>query len=197
MRFIDPSKTPFVEPKSRGELPHLYKPDGTYFVTFRLFDAVVNNPRPPIDLDNTDITAEETADYYDPPITSGSCVLKMPELALIVQDSFLHFEAQRYNLFAWCVMPNHAHVVFKPTAPHDASDILQSWKGFTARKINRALAQTGTFWEHESFDHLIRSAKSLHRFIKYTNYNPCAAGLCKNPADWPFSSAGVNFQPKL
>lgn len=39
--FIDPRDTPFVEPKSRGLLPHLYKECGTYFVTFRLRDAVV------------------------------------------------------------------------------------------------------------------------------------------------------------
>ena len=39
--FTDPRKTPFVEPKSRRHLQHLYKEGGSYFVTFRLWDAVV------------------------------------------------------------------------------------------------------------------------------------------------------------
>ena len=38
--FVDPRTLPFVEMRSRGELPHLYKEGGSYFVTFRLWDAV-------------------------------------------------------------------------------------------------------------------------------------------------------------
>lgn len=41
--FINPGSTPFVDLRSRGELPHLEKPGGTYFVTWRLLDAVVLN----------------------------------------------------------------------------------------------------------------------------------------------------------
>jgi hypothetical protein len=43
LEFVDPRKTPFSELRSRGELPHLAKEGGTYFVTFRLADAVVRN----------------------------------------------------------------------------------------------------------------------------------------------------------
>ena len=39
--FITPDQTPFVEPRSRGELTHIIKEQGTYFVTFRLLDSVV------------------------------------------------------------------------------------------------------------------------------------------------------------
>lgn len=38
--WIDQRKTPFVPLASRGELPHLFKDGATYFVTFRLLDAV-------------------------------------------------------------------------------------------------------------------------------------------------------------
>ena len=38
--FVDPRKISFVSPVSRGELPHLPKPGCTYFVTFRLWDAI-------------------------------------------------------------------------------------------------------------------------------------------------------------
>ena len=43
LQFIDPRKTPFAPIKGRGELPHLHKEGGTYFVTFRLLDAVDTN----------------------------------------------------------------------------------------------------------------------------------------------------------
>lgn len=38
--WIDQRKTPFAPLTSRGELPHLYKDGATYFVTFRLLDAI-------------------------------------------------------------------------------------------------------------------------------------------------------------
>jgi hypothetical protein len=41
--FVDPRTLPFVETRSRGELPHLYKEGSSYFVTFRLWDAVDSN----------------------------------------------------------------------------------------------------------------------------------------------------------
>jgi hypothetical protein len=40
--FRAPREAPFVQPRSRGELPHLHKAGGTYFVTWRLFDALAN-----------------------------------------------------------------------------------------------------------------------------------------------------------
>jgi len=44
--FTPAAELPFVSPSSRGELPHLYKEGATYFVTFRLIDAVEHPPTP-------------------------------------------------------------------------------------------------------------------------------------------------------
>lgn len=214
VEFIDPRKTPFVRPKSRGELPHLYKPGGFYFVTFRLADAVVLRaprpgaprnastrvrPAPPptmaVPAPDPDPDPEEIAAAYDPPLTLGSCALRRPEIASLVQNALLHFHDLRYSLVAWCVMPNHVHGVFSPLGGYTPSDVLQSWKGFTARRANEILGIRGPFWERESFDHLIRSARSLERFVRYIDLNPVEAGLCESPELWPYSSAGVGFSP--
>ena len=131
----------------------------------------------------------------DPPLTAGSCVLRQPEIAEIVQNALLHFEGERYHLAAWCVMPNHVHVVVQPLPGYKLEDILHSWKSFTATKINRQLGRKGAFWERESFDHLIRTPEYREQFVYYTEHNPVAAGLVKSPQDWPFSSCGAGFQP--
>ena len=195
MRFVDPRKTPFVEPRDRGDLPHLHKPNGVYFVTYRLLDAVVLGQRAadmPAEVDDVDPAA--LMKEYEPPLTLGSCVLREPENAAIVQNAFLHFEGQRYNLITWCVMPNHVHVIFTPKAGFSPSSVLQSWKGFTAREINRKLGTSGSVWERESFDHLIRSETSLAKFVNYVDQNPVAAGLCSAPQEWPFGAAGTGFR---
>jgi REP element-mobilizing transposase RayT len=86
-------------------------------------------------------------------------------------------------------MPNHVHVVFTPFEGRSLSGILHSWKSFTASAINRHLSHSGQIWQHESFDHLVRSQDALIEFVSYTENNPVAAGLCRRPEDWPFSSA--------
>ena len=193
--FVPPTSSPPAPIRSRGELPHLYKPGGTYFVTFRLADAVVPaaqrmrgnaaQRRQPIDpIDPADLVAG-----YDPSLTLGSCTLRDRRVATLVQNALLHFDRRRYDLLGWCVMPNHVHSVFTPLGGHAPDEILHSWKSFTAHEANRLLGRSGAFWERESFDHLVRSVASLERFILYVELNPVVAGLCGNAEDWEFSSA--------
>ncbi len=86
-------------------------------------------------------------------------------------------------------MPNHVHVIFTPWQSYEPSDILHSWKSYTAHKINQLLQRQGTLWERESFDHLIRSLDYFEYFINYVENNPVAAGLCAKAENWLWSSA--------
>jgi REP element-mobilizing transposase RayT len=65
----------------------------------------------------------------------GSCILREPAIAQIVQDALLFFDAERYRVFAWTVMPNHVHVLFQPCNGWSVAKIVASWKKFTARSI--------------------------------------------------------------
>lgn len=186
--WVDPRATPFVEPVSRGRLPHLYKESGTYFVTFRLHDAVATRPARPF----RPRSAREVAERSEPPLLLGSCALGRPEVAEVVARSLLHFDAERYRLHAWCVMPNHVHVVLSAFKAWSVPKILHSWKSFTAKQAHRILGGSGAFWEREWFDHLIRSTEDVDRFVRYTEENPVAAGLCQEPWQWPYSSARRN-----
>ncbi len=226
--FVDPRNTPFTRPKSRGELPHLHKPGGTYFVTFRLADAVEmamhgqagKMPAPQANAAEAaagqivvqasslpsvhaavnmgaqkELTPEEAALRCEPPIKLGSCALARDSVAALVQSALLHFHEQRYHLHAWCVMPNHVHVVVTPLAEHGLSDILHSWKSYSSKKANALLGQSGPFWERESFDHLCRTPQQVQWFVQYTEQNPVQAGLCHSAQDWPFSSCGAGILP--
>ena len=125
----------------------------------------------------------------EPPLRLGSCMLAKPEVALLVENSLKHFHQERYDLHAWCVMPNHIHVVYTCRGEFAPDSIHHSWKSYTAHKINKLLKRSGAFWERESFDHLIRSVEDLEWFIEYTEQNPVAAGLCTLSGNWRWSSA--------
>ena len=106
----------------------------------------------------------------------------------IVENAILFGADERYALLAWCVMPNHVHVLLTPA--WELSTITQGLKGYTAREINRLQDQVGrTFWQDESYDHWARDADELVRIVEYIERNPVKAGLCKQAAAWPWSSA--------
>jgi type I restriction enzyme R subunit len=107
----------------------------------------------------------------------GACVLRRPELAKIVADSLIHFDGDRYELTDYVVMPNHVHLI---AAFYDEESLLaqcDSWKHFTATRINRALRRSGRFWQQDGFDHLIRSLEQFDSLRRYIAENPERARL--------------------
>ncbi len=197
----------------RGVLPHLKKEGGTYFVTFRqagtlpkevlrqfkqereaIVQHAISAKRP-----LTWHEQEELFRWYSSRVDNyldaghGTCYLSSPELADLVASAIRFFEGQRYELHAWVVMPNHAHVVVWPMPGHALSQILHSWKSYTAHQINQRLPEKIVpFWQSESYDHLVRDDADLHRCCHYTLMNPVSARLCAGPEDWQWSSAHAN-----
>ena len=128
------------------------------------------------------------ADEFLDSASTGPLYLRSPDCAKIVEDSILYGAKDRYDLFAWCVMANHVHILIKPSG--DLSDVMQSLKGYTAWKINKLQNQTGrTFWQDESYDHWSRDDEEFLRIIEYIENNPVKSKLCERPRDWPWSSA--------
>jgi REP element-mobilizing transposase RayT len=122
--------------------------------------------------------------------SDGPDHLKDPQAAQIVVDSILFGVPERYDLYAFVVMPNHVHVLFTPR--QRPSRILKVLKGYTSYQINRLQRAPGrVLWQHESYDHWARDEEEASRIIEYIENNPVRAGLCTRPQDWPFSSAAM------
>lgn len=128
------------------------------------------------------------ADAFLDHTVTGPRYLEDPTCAGIVQDSILFGAGERYELFAWCVMANHVHVLLQPWV--ELAKVTQGIKGFTAYQINQLQGQHGrTFWQDESYDHWARDEEELLRILEYIEANPVRAGLCGRAEDWPWSSA--------
>lgn len=188
--------------RSRGYLPHLEGNHATYFVTFRLTDSLprevlaelrrerelLAQARQAGTAASADGAREEklrallrkAERWLDKGL--GACHLRDARVAAIVADAIRHFQGTRYQLPAWCVMPNHVHAVFAPLGEHTLAGIVHSWKSFSATAANRLLARSGAFWQREYFDHLVRNERSLGRIVHYVRNNPAKGGL----QDWPW-----------
>jgi REP element-mobilizing transposase RayT len=110
-----------------------------------------------------------------------------PACASIVQKELLRLDGERYRLVAWCVMPNHVHVVIEQQL--DIAGTVRRWKSWMAREINGLLGRSGPIWRREYFDRFARDEKHLQTMIQYVEANPVAAGLVASAVDWRWSSA--------
>ena len=129
--------------------------------------------------------AKKLEDFLDR--GAGACVLSQPCIADIIASALKKFDGVRYRMLAWCVMPNHVHVVFQPLEGHELAQILHAWKSFTAVEINRKLSRSGPLWQKEYYDHLIRNGEQLKRAVRYTVENPLRAGI----KEWPYVYASA------
>jgi REP element-mobilizing transposase RayT len=85
-------------------------------------------------------------------------------------------------------MPNHVHMLMTP--PGNVSALMRRLKGVTAREANRQMGRTGTpFWQHESYDRLVRDDEEFRRIENYIVRNPVRAGLSDSPETFRWSSA--------
>ena len=193
------SSTVPVERRTGAFLPHWTADGATYFVTFRLADAVPASKRAEWkhrrdafreleaegktrvreSLEYQKAFSENVDAYLD--AGDGACLLRDPKAAEIVANALKHFDGERYELLAWVVMPNHVHAVVRPLRDFELPAILHSWKSFSAHAINKALGRAGDVWMDESYDHLVRDEADLQRVVEYTLENPVKAGMKEHP----------------
>jgi REP element-mobilizing transposase RayT len=188
--------------RDRGRLPHWEKESGTYFITFRLADPLPKSVLEKIAGEREDIlrtAAHLKRDLFADERTkvrrlstkvieeyldrgAGTCRLRDSALADEVAHALCHFDGQRYRLFAWCIMPNHVHVVVRILPSWTLASILHSWKSFSAKRANQVLRSHEAFWQREYYDHLIRDEGEFVRSIRYVAENPAKARL----ENWPW-----------
>lgn len=196
-----------VKIRQGAYLPHWTKDYSIYSVTFRLVDSLpksvvdawvaerddiittakqMNRPLSEHEEKQLQYLFSEKVDHYMD-TGHGACWMKQDRIAEIVADALQYFNGQRYRLVAWCVMPNHVHVVVQPLPGHELPDILHSWKSFTANQANKVLRRKGNFWQPEYYDHLIRDEADLRHSVEYVLRNPEKTGL----RDWKWVGSAI------
>jgi REP element-mobilizing transposase RayT len=196
-----PSPLPFTsfDPESPAaithrRLPHWTQQGCTYFVTFRLADALPitfwerwrrerDEALQALPGNATQEQREQALALFTAQLEAeadqghGACVLREATVADELEAVLRHFDGQQYQLGSYVIMPNHVHAIVRPLEGHSLSRILQDWKSISAHKLNRRLGRKGDLWQEESFDHIIRDEHQLERFERYVAQNPEKAQL--------------------
>jgi putative transposase len=119
-------------------------------------------------------------------------LLQRPDVAEIIQNALHYLDDKKYCLHAYCVMPNHVHVLLTPYCEKAdeksaLSDITHSLKRYTAREINKLLEKAGAMWARESYDHIVRNETEFGIIIEYIIGNPVKAKLVEHWKAWQYT----------
>ena len=185
---------------SRGYLPHRDRNGLVQGVTFRLADSLPRKRLAQLEEELKGVPEDRRGAERRRRIEQwldagmGCCALGCPAVARMVEESLLHFDKERYRLLAWCVMPNHVHVLVEPVV--ELARIVQGWKSVTSRwalarneEMGLGIPDVRQFWMREYFDRYMRDEEHLGRSVEYIHNNPVKAGLCARAEEWRWSSA--------
>lgn len=204
----------------RRNLPHYHLPNATYFITFRLAGSL---PQEALERAQEEYQAEllrlertlsgrdlrearqqaqkahlVRIDTLLDKTIHGPRWLSRPECARLVMDCIRELEPAHYHLHAFCVMPNHVHLLIDqqgiPDPPprkdgraYTALNLaLRLLKSKSGTLCNRILGRRGDFWQHESYDHVVRDEREFQRILAYIANNPVQAGLVEDWQEWPY-----------
>ena len=110
-------------------------------------------------------------------------------------DAIRHFHGSRYILYAVVVMPDHFHLLIEPQPKAwdtegnpifwELAELMHSIKSFTSKEINKANGTSGSVWQKDYHDRLIRSDSDLGEKFEYITTNPQRSELTKE-GPYPF-----------
>ncbi|MFN2470411.1 MAG: transposase [Gaiellaceae bacterium] len=91
-----------------------------------------------------------------------------------------------WTLYAFCVMPNHYHLVLQTTREH-LSRGCHRLNGIYAQAFNQRHERRGHLFGDRFWSGLIESDTHAFAASRYVVYNPVRAGLCTEAEDWPLT----------
>ncbi len=96
------------------------------------------------------------------------------------------------EVWAWCLMPNHVHLVLVPAE----ADGLRAAVGEAHRRYTRFVNERenwrGHLWQSR-FASFPMDEAHLFACVRYVELNPVRAGLVARPEQWPWSSARAHL----
>jgi putative transposase len=138
-------------------------------------------------------------------------VLQDVEYKMILVNAIKFYQQNRGLLvYAYCIMPNHIHMIIQSNGEETVSEVLRDLKKFTSKEIIKKL-QTGgknesilsefrkageklkriknyKVWQDGNQAKVLYSNKFIWQKLNYIHNNPVKAGLAERPEEYMFSS---------
>jgi len=102
------------------------------------------------------------------------------------------FAAHGVEIWAYCLMPNHVHLIATPKRPDDLALAVGAAHVRYTRQVNLRERWTGYLWQGR-FASFPMDEDYLRQCVRYVALNPVRAGLVRRAVDWPWSSVRAHL----
>ena len=92
---------------------------------------------------------------------------------------------QETELYAYCLMPDHLHLLISPK-DGNLIDLIRRWKSYVASILNQ-LDFNGACWQRSFYDHALRNDEDIEAAAKYIVQNPVRKKIAEKWREYPFS----------
>ena len=103
-----------------------------------------------------------------------------------------HQKPAKVEIWAYCLMPNHVHLVVVPADKDGIAKLLRVTHHRYALRINTRYGWQGHVWQ-ERFHSFVMDEAHLLAAVRYIELNPVRAGLCARPESWRWSSVHAHL----
>ena len=185
-------------------LPHWRQDGATYFLTFRLHDSLPAKALEVIKFEeekwlaargiesnpdrrkNLEKLSRREGYLYRKHLNRlreqvhdkgyGACWLNQLPIIDVLREQILQDDGGVLHIGDFIIMPNHVHMLAVPTG-RKLELCMKRIKGSSAVYCNRILGRSGTFWQADTFDHIVRNVEQLEKYRQYIRNNPANAGI--------------------
>jgi putative transposase len=129
----------------------------------------------------------------------------------IIIDSLRFLSQQeRIRVFAFVIMDNHQHLIWQMLGDHKRDDVQRDFLKFTSQQIIKCLRNDNSpllqelyvgskdrkhqVWERDPLSIPLISENFFMQKLEYIHKNPVAAGICRYPEEYTYSSAAFYYK---
>ncbi len=129
---------------------------------------------------------------------------------ILIENQTHCIHHKELEIFSWCIMTNHVHLLGRANGQESFSDILMDFKKFTSKAVTKAIQENEKesrkewlleqfttdqgyrFWRSDNKPIEVWSNKVMQEKLNYIHYNLVEEGIVFRPEDYVYSSA-VNY----
>lgn len=190
--------------------PHKERENAIYHIGFRLYDSIPQTTIRELQIKRVQMKtrvmeaqgqlSEYDCEQIDRLFSSeierlidngyGSCIFNENKNCEIMCNVLTSDSGSKYELYAWCIMPNHIHVLMSLLEKNKLADVVHAWKSAASHLINKKRNAIGRLWQRDYFNRIIRDYNHYLRTKEYIWNNPDKAGL--HDWSWRWKTHGVD-----
>ena len=125
--------------------------------------------------------------YYNRGVNKAAIFFSELNYEYLVGTLYKYLFDYQIELIAYCLMPNHYHILLKHEKALDGLRYIQRVFNSYTQAVNKQNDRVGTMFQGNVKKRFIEDEKYLAETIRYIHFNPVSSRLCKSPEDWLYS----------